>query len=254
MTINVNHISNKKLQLQALLNIKRPHIVALQETHRTEMSIKWQVEGYRIVEIEATKKLGCNGLAFLIKQELSNCVQLKELEENYIGIKLFLKDGKAIEIGNIYRPCGGQRRETILKKIQKKIKKPKECIIMGDWNEERNSVLSKLGCSLSSTKPEAGKGTRATRGVRSRRRIDFLVTNNWDRIEVEEDLGEFAISDHVPVAAIIHTGECNTSIYKKQVFERSKPKTKKVDEEILRMDFLDQKNSNVNDLNNNINL
>ncbi|KAL6120470.1 hypothetical protein NUSPORA_02800 [Nucleospora cyclopteri] len=87
-----------------------------------------------------------------------------------MSVKIYTIDQKSIELANIYRPCSGENRTILMKKIMKKSKKERVFAAFGDWNSTENEVLSLLpGMYISGR--NVGTGTRNVNGVKQQEEL-----------------------------------------------------------------------------------
>ncbi|KAL6121049.1 hypothetical protein NUSPORA_02097 [Nucleospora cyclopteri] len=236
LSINVNNIKNKKIELQSLLNIFKPHLAFLQETHRKEGDSSWLVEEYKIIETLASDLPGINGLAILTRKDFVPYIKIKEIGDLYMSIQIFRNKDHGIDIGNVYRPCSGLDRNWILEKINKKMQKDKDFAVMGDWNTPENEIKNILKNAYCSNR-NINSGTRVSNGIRTERKIDFMLANKKDLITDEIILHNWEISDHIPVLSIININPLKLHTNEKWIFDRERILNSHVKSCILNYDY-----------------
>ncbi|KAL6121645.1 hypothetical protein NUSPORA_01419 [Nucleospora cyclopteri] len=77
LSLNANNINKKKIELQALLNILKPHIALIQETHCKEDNKNCKIEGYNITETDMKGKPGVKGMAIIVRRDIIQNTQNK---------------------------------------------------------------------------------------------------------------------------------------------------------------------------------
>ncbi|KAM0679905.1 hypothetical protein GINT2_001846 [Glugoides intestinalis] len=204
ITLNINHIHNKIVELTELLYIDKPHVIQLQETHRNSKSPKINWPGYNIIESFAQEERGFNGLITAVRTELYGSYTIEDIKDNFIEITFNDRDKNKISLFNVYIPTDHKYKEYV-KKITKKLDRKRITILIGDWNtckKQMSEELTKLARKTYLMNNEI-PGSRRVQGNLTNRLIDYSIVNAASLIINETHLVDWNISDHIPVRTII---------------------------------------------------
>jgi len=126
LSLNINCLKYKIEQLNYYLESRKPTVICLQETRRTDKSKKIHLNGYKIIEIVKTENNNCRGLLIGVRTDSDFLINTVKFSDNILGISLKNRN-KKIELYNIYVPCSGEERNEALKEaveiIKTKLKK-----------------------------------------------------------------------------------------------------------------------------------
>jgi Reverse transcriptase (RNA-dependent DNA polymerase) len=209
-TLNINHLKNKKIDLEVLLRRENPLLMCLQET--------WITEGYTpkfsgfngFYQFAQCKNLP--GLCTIVNRNdgIGSCL-LRSFDNILITAVDFLTEEGWLRICvfNIYVPNGKRWRDAIMLKVIEEIRKVKikgrfdEIILAGDFNMTGKSLkkyLNNAGLYVE-LKNNRMKGSRlSSSGALNSRVIDHIV-----RINTQDGLKcsiskHWKLSDHLMVA------------------------------------------------------
>lgn len=143
ISLNANHLKNKLIELEELINMDKPDIVFLQETHRTKEDKPLKILNYNIIETLKTENESSNGLLIAIKTEYEEYYNLEKINDYEISIKLRKKDHKTLIITNAYIPCIANRDKCFLN-LKSKMNNNRKNIAIGDWNTDRKDMIEFL--------------------------------------------------------------------------------------------------------------
>lgn len=143
ISLNANHLKNKLIELEELINMDKPDIVFLQETHRTKEDKPLKILNYNIIETLKTENESSNGLLIAIKTEYEEYYNLEKINDYEISIKLRKKDHKTLIITNVYIPCIANRDKCFLN-LKSKMNNNRKNIAIGDWNTDRKDMIEFL--------------------------------------------------------------------------------------------------------------
>lgn len=201
LSLNINGIKDKTLDLELFLKHYKPDIICLQETKRKENEKNTYLSGYTTFEIPSSDT--GNGLLIASRQRSAITLRIVSKDDNLI---LFSATGNGINqlIANCYKLHPKERRIPFITKTKNILKKHanEDIILVGDWNDKPNDmikILNRSGISiLAPNKPT--KGTRANSNLRrTTRTIDYGLTNNENLIIKQKVKTRWKMSDHLPI-------------------------------------------------------
>lgn len=238
ISININRLTNKLMELSELIYNNNPDIVFIQETHRKQGSSFIQINGYELFESSATETNGEVGLIMAIKHDISSRTRLIEVSKHSIGIEISDINKEPILLVNNYIPHVENREICISNTINKLIK-DKKTVIIGDWNMEKKELKEKASnegaeCILQVNNIQ---GSRRTKGTETNRVIDYSATNFDNLVESEEHLTDWYISDHYPVLTTVNWKVSCVEKVKTLIFDRELIKSDKVKQKILNLNL-----------------
>ncbi|KAM0679760.1 hypothetical protein GINT2_002170 [Glugoides intestinalis] len=238
VTLNINHLNNKLIELTELLYTDNPDIIQLQETHRTSMSARINWPGYDIIESHAKDERGFNGLITGIKRELYGQYTVDKMEDNCIEITLNDKEKEKLSLVNIYIPVDVKRKEYTDKAIRL-LERNRRTIMIGDWNTDKRQmkeITDKKNCKIYTASHEA-TGSRRVQGQITERLIDYSISNNENIIESEKHLDNWHVSDHIPVETKIKWNNKGIKPETVLIIDRERLKEDKMKRKILNHKF-----------------
>lgn len=145
MNINIRGIKSKLISLKEIIEVKKPTIANIQETHLGENEII-NLSGYTI--LYNNKKEGKGGTAIAIKNEVFNkCVLIENVSENYEAIWIKISNNKNINlrIGNIYAPQESRTKDKEIENMYNNIRKHK---LEADKNFEKIIISGDFNCKI----------------------------------------------------------------------------------------------------------
>jgi hypothetical protein len=233
ISININHLDNKAIELLVHLEDINAQIVFIQETHKKTPSNPSDWPGFSILECCATDNIGENGMLILIKNELSKMVEPDTVGANTIGIKIRDNSGGYVRIVNVYVPCDGPLRNKTQAKSKKLLEnESKRTMIIGDWNCKKEKNILALKSQMANVFYSSNNcgGSRVMCGVETESIIDYCVTNIQNALISETRIKTWYLSDHyaVEVIANIETTSSRQKIENTDKIDRKKflnPKT-----------------------------
>jgi len=213
---NINGFASKRYCVEGFLGKYKVAVLCLQETLQTSAFAPMRVKGYTTFEI--SRETGFRGQAILVRRELS-AYRIPHVEKQILHVKINRYEVKEgffpLHVFSIYLPSGGNRvRERkilyqTLSEITAKILKNdsnSRIVLVGDWNDERNTVSSRFADSKHLNMLNA-KGSPLTRFPREgpKRSLDsFVLGGGWNGgIAKSRVMRSWAASDHRPIIAKI---------------------------------------------------
>lgn len=224
ISLNINGIKGKYNELMLMLEKRKPDIICLQETLRKETDKRLHINGYLVHEVPAVE----TGLGLVIGFRRESGLKCNILESKYDSILALVK-GKFSDliVGNVYRSPNPEKNKVTTIRIADILKKHSiktDCILVGDWNEIPSKMTRKLlnnGVQVYTTHAPT-KGTRIfTNRRRTKRPIDYGLSNLSTLIQSQKTRYNWMISDHLPVEIKInhiHVVEKNYNV----IFDRKK--------------------------------
>ncbi|KAF9758228.1 hypothetical protein NGRA_3222, partial [Nosema granulosis] len=229
-TLNINHLKNKKLDLEVLLKKENPLVLCVQET--------WVDEGFEprfggFSEFhQAAKSRSLPGLCTLVRrgEGIRSCF-LKSYDNILItSMDVFTESGWIrICLFNIYVPNGKRDRDLVMFKVCDEVSKMKlssrfeEIVLLGDFNMTSRSLkkyLGNVGIHVE-IKNNRIKGSRLyASGLLSSRIIDHIVRVNTQDGQKCSISKSWRISDHLLVSRKMKFGRLE--VRDSMVFDRKK--------------------------------
>ncbi|KAM0679651.1 hypothetical protein GINT2_002283 [Glugoides intestinalis] len=242
ITLNINHLANKVIEITELLYMDNPDVLQLQETHRTEQSPRINWPGYDVIESFAYDERGFNGLITAVKTELYGLYTVNKIEENLIELTFNDIMKNKLTLINIYIPVD-MKYKPYLHKIIKLLDTKRQIVIIGDWNTDKNQLKAELSNQRTQTYVMENKipGSRRVQGILTQRMIDYSVSNAKYIVTNERHLEDWAVSDHIPVETILTWK--NKEIQKEDTlyFDRQKLRDNAIKKKILNHKFTEER-------------
>lgn len=213
MTLNVNGLASKQLDVANLLLNEQISICALQETLVSERAYRVRFEGY--TAYTQNWKDGFRGQTLLVRNHLSS-YEVEREDHLYIYIKVsgLPGVGKPVHVIALYLPSGGnfkrERRKLIRKvhELNRSILKDSPgapIIILGDWNMDREEVQKNLVPEITGLQILRAKGSPLSRFPTNApaRAIDHMVVSAGmiNILRNPRIFRNYGISDHRPLIA-----------------------------------------------------
>lgn len=211
ISLNVNGLTRARCELEHALQHLQTDIILLQETRRNPKTLDSKVNGFQCVEVKADpSKEHARGLLIGVRKRLNVTMKLYFTSDNILAsaMSYFDSEGKInkILVINVHIPEDG-RSETMKKLADFCIKekdKPKwkEIIIGGDWNKTPEALkreLNRLSMDIDVTNISKD-GTRRTKGIRTRRSIDYILRLKEPDNERCKPVHWFDLADHLIVS------------------------------------------------------
>ncbi len=236
MTLNINNLGKKLIELQMLIERTLPTIICLQETRRGPGRKKLYLPGYRISEVPADPDTGGVGLLIGVRADANLIVRMISTSTGRMTAIVTAKEGSLL-LMNIYGKANSQLWKQTALEIAKDLESVvnKETFIgaiaVGDWNrspEDIEKCLRKLGTQVFiESCPKFG--TRLNSGRRrTKRPIDFGASTTPGLISEHKVIRWACISDHLPVVVEINF-QCDQRPKREMpVFLRNRLKTPEV--------------------------
>lgn len=224
MTLNINGIKSKYNELMLLLQQRKPDIICLQETKKLVTDKRIHINGYLIHEVPASG-IGL-GLVMGFRKDSGLSCNVIESHDDII-ISSIKGMNSNIIVGNVYRsPNPIKMKETTLRVVDNLNKySNNNCLLTGDWNEIPRVLTKKLlkkGIQVY-TNDAPTKGTRLYQNrKRTKRPIDYGLSNNHHMIASQQCRYNWMISDHLPVEVKINVSHTETSVQMTTIFDRKK--------------------------------
>lgn len=212
-SINVNHVQQKRTQLEVYLHDEQVTICGLQETWRMAHSWRLRVSGYQAIERTREATVGANGVALLVADGLQ-LIEVGSLRSPHF---IFARvSGQPLTqptiFGSVYIPCSGSpHRQEALQQLKVELSHLRHkftetpLILMGDFNEAARSLdkrLAKFGTDVVRVRGEANSDMRSShRNGRPGRDIDHIVASagHCDLMSAPYVDQTWDMSDHWPI-------------------------------------------------------
>lgn len=222
MTLNINGIKDKFNELLLLLQQRKPDIICLQETKKLVSDKRIHINGYIVHEVPADG----TGLGLVMGFRKDSEIPCNVVESSCDVILASINSN--IIIGNIYRSPNSERgKATTLKVVDifNKYCNKSDCLLAGDWNETPEVIINKLlkkGVQAYANYAPT-KGTRVYQNrKRTKRPIDYGLSNNNQLISSQCTRYNWMISDHLPVEVKINVSHKVDSTKMITIFDRKK--------------------------------
>lgn len=204
ISLNINGISNKLIELTALIELESPDIICIQETKRKPNDPRIRIGNYIIIEKTAQDEANKNGLAICYKPHLKGAINVNRIEDFVIKVQLENNYKEKLKISNCYVPCNTTHRTEMTEMIQTELRKKQTCICLGDFNRPKEEFMK--DCDYKNINywvaEKNSKGSRRTGGKETKTVIDYSVANS-DIITEETYLKDWFISDHYAMRTVI---------------------------------------------------
>ncbi|WUR03044.1 reverse transcriptase [Vairimorpha necatrix] len=235
LSLNINHLSHKREELEFLLKKEKPEIMCLQETWR-QSNRSLRLEKYTAVETPSSGK-NKPGLITLVRNTGAIRCSKKGTDSNILQTVVeFRSEGKWIKylILNVYIPQDRDLKREVLARLLSLLEKEKfrnyysEIIVMGDMNMQSSSLKKKLvviGLPVT-MKYNSKDGTRILKdGKRSKRKIDTIFRlKEYDNEKIIISKS-WVLSDHLVLKKYISLTVDKISdqlVYDKKMLENPK--------------------------------
>lgn len=242
LSLNINHIKNKYMELREHVLISKPEIILIQESHRTSTDARLVFDGYDIYEHLANENIGANGLLILINKEITGLCSIEYTNDFLMSVKIQSNTREAICIVNCYRPCSEPSRTIMMNRLIKFIEKKNTYICIGDWNTPKLELidsLEKIGIPIYYDKMNVEGGSRNTQGTESREIIDFAISNRNEIFKNEKSIKNWHLSDHYPISIELNIKDCKKDEPKRNeyILDRKKIHEINVRKKILNFNY-----------------
>lgn len=213
MTINVNGLKSKCMEVKHVLIEKEVSVCAMQETLMSPRAFQIHMPGYKSYVMH--RKEGFRGQTLYVQSRLSS-YEVGRVDGLYIHVKVAGLSGTTVPVHVIavYLPSGGNfiteraaRVRKLLKVTKKLLRADKDApiIVLGDWNITPNALETLLLPAVSGMSVYKPKGSDLTRFPKRGKRsaIDHFVVSRGAmailrRPRTHRDV---AVSDHRPLIA-----------------------------------------------------
>ena len=217
VTLNVRHLTKKRMEVEEYLHDRKATVVALQETWRDEKSWRLRLRGYNAVERVRTVP-GSTGIALLAAEG----VQLVEVGSKQSPFFVFARVSgdplpNAVIYGSVYIPSHARNgRAQALSDLKAELQNMRRrfattpIVAMGDFNMSPAQVMTWVRKAEIGFAVKAGAGSMVSmpdaRGRKGRAIDHFLVS--VDHLHCLYSCGvdrTVGISDHWPVSTTMNS-------------------------------------------------
>ena len=214
MTLNVNGITSKVLEVSMLLEKVAPMFVALQETRRAKGSFRIRLPNYTVIERQRTNVVGSVGIALGVRRKSGWTIMEMATEDYMVCSKAVGKSEAGIDedilLISVYIPVRlyankrMEARKGLKDFLNRNSEKFKRVIVMGDFNMKPPELL-KYVSTLDHPFEIVPKGnsseyTRESGTCTST--IDYILVRRVQSGSAQA-LTSYDISDHKPVVATV---------------------------------------------------
>jgi exonuclease III len=213
VSLNINGLASKKLELIDLLEREQISICALQETLVSAKAYQVNIPGY--VTYTQHWCEGFRGQAILVKNHLSS-YEVGRQDKHYLHVKVNGLPGveQPVHIIALYLPSGGNFRRKRREYIRKVLVLNREIldnqpgapiIILGDWNMTPDNVSKELEPDITGLRLYKTKGSPLSRFPKNTcpKAIDHMVVSDGavSVLKRPRVFRNYGISDHRPLIA-----------------------------------------------------
>ena len=247
IVINFQSMSNKKAELEAIIDQSRPDLIASTETWLDPSMPDSEItpEGFQ-VHRKDRKNETYGGVLLLYREDL-NITRREDLEGKgeILWCQLDITNRRPLLIGTVYKRKHSdiQTVENLDKSLQKINERAKltDIILTGDYNQPNinwdemnvipNHPYSKATAEkLIAVIQENGLEQRVDKPTRGDNILDLVMTNNISVID--EVLVESGLSDHARVDVQLNLTVARKGVHQRTVLQRNKADVEKIRSEL----------------------
>ena len=179
LSLNINHVANKIVELDYLIEQTDPDIVFIQESHLRRQDKTVWIPNFVSFASHARDTIGANGLLTFVRKSITHLVSIVAQDDFYIHVRLQRDSDSFINLINFYRPVKGPLRITALNFFKNCLRDSNDTLIVGDWNTEITDIQRIISekNNVWRTSTNLSGGSRVSNGIESSSIIDFSATN-----------------------------------------------------------------------------
>ena len=260
MTLNVNGLHTKKVEVMNAMDKHRVAIACLQETLVSNKAYPPAVEGY--ASYAQPWEDGFRGLAIMVDRRCSSYEVPHTLGRGLIHVRVAGVKGidGPINVFGLYLPSGGNYRSTRTQFIKNalnlashQLDKPNgsKVLLMGDWNttpDRMDKLVANADQRINRMRPRGSNLTRFSEKTGKAKSIDHILvsTEMQNHMRAPRVIRRIALSDHRPVISTIRHSSTGPQVDQKPTYRYDSGMIRKYSEKLVnhnRWDIL----ANLND-------